>query len=544
MGNIIERLFSLIRCTDTTGKGFQALVLNVLESNGLNPQNCIANSTDGAANMQGEYNDFSANMQNLNSDHVHIWCYSHILNLVLCDILNANLKAASLFSLLNSISSFFKESYQRMNIWESNNSTDSKQRKIQSIGATRWWAKELALKKIFGDFNKPENSLYVVVIDTLEKIEKNDKINPDTRVTAKNHKDNLLKYENIITAQIFLKIFSITGPLSRYLQTRGLDLLKCNHMLETTIEQLRSIQRDFISIQEATNTFLRWAKLELESKDIDADIQEHFTNVRRRYVKKFYEEKSIDEQPQSPEERFKISTFNVLMDIAVEAMNNRFLKNMDICRDMAILDPNNFEEICNKKSLPDNCMKYLSAKIIKYNSTATSSQLKEELLSFASNWEKLKLTLEDTYKTNYDLDLHIIEDDYDDEDGIDTVNLPNSSEITDVKLKKNICKSCKNCAICCYTVILKYNMFQGAYCALATAYQYLLTLPITQVECERSFSVLKYIKNRLRNRLTNDQLESFVIMNLEKSTLNTVDNEEVINSLAAESSLLKKPLIS
>ena len=86
MGNIIERLFSLIRCTDTTGKGFQALVLNVLESNGLNPQNCIANSTDGAANMQGEYNGFSANMQNLNSDHVHIWCYSHILNLVLCDI--------------------------------------------------------------------------------------------------------------------------------------------------------------------------------------------------------------------------------------------------------------------------------------------------------------------------------------------------------------------------------------------------------------------------------------------------------------------------
>ncbi|KAJ3648783.1 hypothetical protein Zmor_020559 [Zophobas morio] len=177
-------------------------------------------------------------------------------------------------------------------------------------------------------------------------------------------------------------------------------------MLETTIEQLRSIQRDFISIQEATNTFLRWAKLELESKDIDADIQEHFTNVRRRYEKKFYEEKSVDEQPQSPEERFKISTFNVLMDIAVEAMNNRFLNNMDICKDMAILDPNNFEEICNKKSLPDNCMKYLSAKIIKYNSTATSSQFKEELLSFASNWEKLKLTLEDTYKTNYDLDLH------------------------------------------------------------------------------------------------------------------------------------------
>ncbi|XP_063915502.1 uncharacterized protein LOC135131621 [Zophobas morio] len=353
MGNIIERLFSLIRCTDTTGKGFEALVLNFRSSK------------------------FS--------------CYS--LKLVTLTPLEMSCDwSVQNYPDLESSVRFDPHSFE-LSVNLSGTLTTS----FELAGNDK---QELALKKIFGDFNKPENSLYVVVIDTLEKIEKNDKINPDdTRVTAKNHKDNLLKYENIITAQIFLKIFSITGPLSRYLQTRGLDLLKCNHMLETTIEQLRSIQRDFISIQEATNTFLRWAKLELESKDVDADIQEHFTN------------------------------------------------------------------------------------------------LKEELLSFASNWEKLKLTLEDTYKTNYDLDLHIIEDDYDNEDGIDT----------------------------------------GAYCALATAYQYLLTLPITQVECERSFSVLKYIKNRLRNRLTDDRLESFVIMNVEKSILNTVDNEEVINSLAAES---------
>jgi len=37
----------------------------------LSPQNCIANSTDGAANMQGEYN-FSMKMQIHNSNHVHI----------------------------------------------------------------------------------------------------------------------------------------------------------------------------------------------------------------------------------------------------------------------------------------------------------------------------------------------------------------------------------------------------------------------------------------------------------------------------------------
>ncbi|KYN03424.1 hypothetical protein ALC62_05732 [Cyphomyrmex costatus] len=125
-------------------------------------------------------------------------------------------------------------------------------------------------------------------------------------------------------------------------------------MIDTAIKQLRSIQRDFISIQEATKVFIEWAKSEFYSRNIDADIQEQFFEMRRR------------------------------------------------------------------------------------------------------------------------------------------------------KKEKSTCKSCKNCARCCYAIIIKYNMFQGAYSALATAYQYLLTLPISQVECERSFSILKYTKNRLRNQLTDN----------------------------------------
>jgi len=65
-------------------------------------------------------------------------------------------------------------------------------------------------------------------------------------------------------------------------------------------------------------------------------------------------------------------------------MSKRFLKNMDICRDLAILDSNHFEEIRSKKNLSDNCMNYLSAKIIKYNFSATSSKLKEELVNFVT----------------------------------------------------------------------------------------------------------------------------------------------------------------
>lgn len=56
---INERLIAVVNCSDSSGKGMHILLQNVLLSNNLNIKNCIANTTDGAANMQGDYNGFS-----------------------------------------------------------------------------------------------------------------------------------------------------------------------------------------------------------------------------------------------------------------------------------------------------------------------------------------------------------------------------------------------------------------------------------------------------------------------------------------------------
>ena len=70
----------------------------------------------------------------------------------------------------------------------------------------------------------------------------------------------------------------------------------------------------------------------------------------------------------------------------------------------------------------------------------------------------------------------------------------------------------------------------------------MLTLSVTQVGCERSFSKLKYIKNYLRNTLGQDILESFTLMNVEKDLLSTIDSNDVINKLAARNSTFKNLL--
>ena len=85
-------------------------------------------------------------------------------------------------------------------------------------------------------------------------------------------------------------------------------------------------------------------------------------------------------------------------------------------------------------------------------------------------------------------------------------------------------ESCKNCPVCCYKVLLKLDLFTDAYKGIGLAYKLLLTLPVSQVACERSFSALKRIKTRLRSTMTQEHLEAFMLMSVEKNILARLDN--------------------
>lgn len=175
---IYERLVSIVKCTSS--KGIVNLLLNNFTKLGINSKNCIGNSTDGAANMQGAYNGFSKKLSEVTLTQTHIWCYTYVLNLVICDITNKILQGISLFGLLNICGVFLKESYTRMDVWTNRN---TKQR-ICFIGETRSWSKYSALTKVFGYFNCFDECLFVELVTSLKEICKNSKIKPEARLKA------------------------------------------------------------------------------------------------------------------------------------------------------------------------------------------------------------------------------------------------------------------------------------------------------------------------------------------------------------------------
>ncbi|XP_060878267.1 52 kDa repressor of the inhibitor of the protein kinase-like [Metopolophium dirhodum] len=65
---------------------------------------------------------------------------------------------------------------------------------------------------------------------------------------------------------------------------------------------------------------------------------------------------------------------------------------------------------------------------------------------------------------------------------------------------------------------------------------------LSQVSCERSFSKLKHVKTSIRSTLSQQNLETLMLMSVEKDILMDLDNNDIINKISTKSDLLKKVL--
>ena len=133
---------------------------------------------------------------------------------------------------------------------------------------------------MFGD---PADCLYIDLIVTLRELSHKEKIQPAVRAKANGYADNLLKYQTILTAQTFLRIFHTTTPLSEYLQTSGMDLLSAHRFVTQTQETMKQYKRDFAGVKEAADAFVKWANEQLN--DSDDAVEDALPNVRPRKKK-------------------------------------------------------------------------------------------------------------------------------------------------------------------------------------------------------------------------------------------------------------------
>lgn len=86
-----------------------------------------------------------------------------------------------------------------------------------------------------------------------------------TRCTAASLLQSLIKFETVLTAQLYLKIFKQTTPLAKYLQTKGMHIVQAQQMVESTVIFLKREARNFKDILEAGEQFVLWQTLKLKN---------------------------------------------------------------------------------------------------------------------------------------------------------------------------------------------------------------------------------------------------------------------------------------
>lgn len=122
---------------------------------------------------------------------------------------------------------------------------------------------------------------------------------------------------------------------------------------------------------------------------------------------------------------------------------------------------------------------------------------------------------------------------------LDDASEMEEEEDAEIHLVSKKCAACQNCVLCCYFHLQQLNLFTHAYNNIWLAYKFLLTLSGTQVACGQSFRSPKFIKNRLRTRLSQDNLEALMLMATEKEVLMNLDKDDIIDRVEEKSKLLR-----
>ena len=296
----------------------------------------------------------------------------------------------------------------------------------------------------------------------------------------------MTSFETVLTAHVFNKIFSITDPASLYLQSEKIDLLTAIRLIETAESQLEQLHGEFSKVHALTKTFC-----------VDHELKQDFGSKRTRKKKRLPGELSNDEIEEDPVSRYRRETFVYAIDTAIMSIRDRFSSHKAILADFSVLDPERFQDINSRNSLPQDAFQNVAR-----NYGFDDRKLKEEYISFVETYPKLRRPENDRRPKE---------------------TPPSTASSNDDINRENFITVLK--------VLSKFNL-QSAFPELYTVYKTLVTLPIGSTKCERTFSKLKFVKNNLRSTMGQKRLNSLMLINVEQDLTKALDYEKVINSFA------------
>lgn len=478
-------------------------------------------SFDGAANMRSEQAGVNHYIKKSNPTSIYTWCFSHQLNLVVKDS-TGKPGIKYLLSLAEETASFIRGSHKRMDIWRKvAQSTPGYKSSIRLklIGKTRWSSKHDAIHNIA----KTELH-YFVLIKSMIEICCLPLLDGNALVTAVTILNGWLNYNNFLLIILLDEIFSILNKSTKYLQSYGLNMLNAMNSIRNVHEEL-----NFFKIR--INESLDKANIYLENLNT--------LILSDKYIDSVNEDDDARIIPTEGYERYLCENIVLpFVDSLLCGLQNRLINDFDasIFQEISFLDLKNLENILEKGESAKITLKTLC----QINGFADESAVIMELCDFTlyffySESEKSMESVFHAKGNKESLDTNkVILNENESESNADDDPLISFDENEDQKC----------CCVQCVLNYFKENKtkimeFKHVY----NLYKYVATLPSTEVKCERTFSNLKNIKNRLRTSLSDNKLESLIIISDEADMFSKIDLNDIIDELAFSSFTMAHTLL-
>jgi hypothetical protein len=223
--------------TSTTGEHLAELLIETLQSAGVNIAEMRAHGYDGAANMSGKYNGVYARILNTIPGATYIHCKSYCLNLAIVHSCWKDNSVRNVMTTVQEIGFAFDYSAKRLQAFFDGLAADAatkenmeKRTKLRTLCEMRWTSRADALYTF--------KTAFPVVVHALERLQN---LGDDK---AGQHLASLMRFQFVIALVVSEHILQSTVHLSTFLQGVECQLLEAVNECKTVVEMLRSERDD------------------------------------------------------------------------------------------------------------------------------------------------------------------------------------------------------------------------------------------------------------------------------------------------------------
>ncbi|KAF2890263.1 hypothetical protein ILUMI_15910, partial [Ignelater luminosus] len=253
---IEENFLKFVPVTNLTGQSLANVLITTLEGLNINSNFMVGQGYDDASSMSGAFHGVQAYIRAKYSSAIYVHCASHSLNLAISDACTVP-QVRNSMATLSKLCNLFRTP-KRKNVFATeieNVNSDSKKQKLKQLCHTRWSERHDSILVFL--------KMQEVAVGSLEIIQNwNDRdACSGSFVLIK----SVFTTEFQITLQVLAKVFSITLPLCKLLQTINIDLSQAILLAKTVRNTLAKMRQN--AVQEFKK-YLRLRNLHMKNMEL------------------------------------------------------------------------------------------------------------------------------------------------------------------------------------------------------------------------------------------------------------------------------------